>query len=104
MNFTTRVSVIKLYFSDDNEPFVTFSYNDKTGAHGVFDGKVTEFLFLGRELHTNATIVYDRGIIELTTDDDTIIQMTDLPHLRDVECNRISYDSGEGYLKVGMIH
>ena len=97
-------SAVNLYASGENEPFVTLKYNDKTGALGISDGKVTEFMFLGRKPQTKATIIYDRGIIELTAADDTILQMTDLPHLRDVECNRISFDNGEGYLKVGMIY
>ncbi|WP_408069934.1 hypothetical protein [Butyrivibrio sp. JL13D10] len=80
------------------------SYNSKTGVFSVSDGVVSDFLIIGRNREDAITIVYDRGIIELTTGDDTILQMTDLPHLRTTECNRISFDSGRGTLKVGMVY
>ncbi len=60
-------------------------------------------MFLGRDLQDRAEIIYDRGIIELTTGEGTILNMTDLPHLRSAICNRISFVSGEGQLRVGSI-
>ncbi|WP_051201057.1 glycoside hydrolase family 32 protein [Butyrivibrio sp. XPD2002] len=99
-----RESIIKLYASGKNEPFVTMSYNSKTGVFSVSDGVVSDFMIIGRNRKDRVTIVYDRGIIELTTGDDIILQMTDLPHLRATECNRISFDGGEGSLKVGMVY
>lgn len=67
------------------------------------DGVVTEFLNLGRNLIDRATIVYDRGIIEVTTKDETIVQMTDFAHLRTTICSRVSFDEGSGKFKLGIV-
>jgi sucrose-6-phosphate hydrolase SacC (GH32 family) len=93
----------KLYENGENEPFVTFSYNKRTGNVVISDGKVSEFLYIGRSYPGEACIIYDRGIVELTAMDDTLLQMTDLPHLRGVKTGRLSFDKGTGILKLGII-
>ena len=82
---------------------MSVKYNNKTGSLGISDGIVSEFLNLGKKLLDGATIVYDRGIIEVTTNDETVIQMTDLAHLRTTICCRISFDDGSGKLTIGIV-
>ncbi len=88
---------------EGNEEIAELSFDSSTGNLVVKSGIVSEFLGFGRNPIDKMDIIYDRGILEMTAENSTILQISDIPQLRDKICKAVKITSSEKEVKLGII-
>ncbi len=94
---------IRLYSDNSNEEFLEMAISPYTNALVLTYGSVSEFVGLGHKSLEDLDIVYDAGIVEVTTKNDTVLGIADLPQFRGTSLSRIEMAGGKGSSEVFKI-
>lgn len=86
---------------------VSFNFNPETGALSVTCLDTSEFIRLGRSINagegTDVEILYDRGILEISSAAGTALSITDLPYLRSKAVTGIKVEEADCPVEVSLI-